>query len=76
MHKNKVQIYRTVKNFGKLGKLQQFAKFFANFHYFHNIPYANKLQRTKGFSAKLPTVLIRQTFLLLKFLPNGSERLE
>ena len=37
---------------------------FTNFHYFHNIPYANGLQFAKVFSAKLPTVLIRQTFLL------------
>ena len=36
-----------VKNFGEFGKLQQFAKFFVNFHYFHNIPYANELQFTK-----------------------------
>ena len=32
--------YRTVKSFGEL---QQFAMFFANFHYFHNIPYVNGL---------------------------------
>ena len=57
-----ITIYRTVKNFGKFGKLQQFAKFFANFHYFHNILYANGLQFAKGFSTKLPTVLTCQSF--------------
>ena len=36
--------------------------FFVNFHYFHNIPYANGLQFIKVFSAKLPTVLIHQNF--------------
>ena len=35
---------------------------FSNFYCFHNIPYANGLQFIKVFSAKLPTVLIRQTF--------------
>ena len=32
-------------------------------HYFYNIPYANGLQFTKVSSTKLPTVLIRPTFL-------------
>ena len=40
---------------------------FGQFYYFHNIPYANGLQFTKVLSAKLPAVLIRQTFLPLKF---------
>ena len=63
-------MYHTVKNFrGKnFGELQQFAKFFANFHYFHNIPYANNLQFANVFSTKLPTVFICQTFLLPTFL--------
>ena len=60
------------KSFGEFGKSQHFAKFFANFDYFHNIPYANGLQFAKVFSAKLPTVLIRQPFLLPKFLLYGS----
>ena len=38
-------------------------RFSANFQYFHKIPYANGLQFTKVISAKLPTVLIHQTFL-------------
>ena len=37
--------------------------FFANFHYFHNIPYANGLQFANVFSTKLPTILIHQIFL-------------
>ena len=49
--------------------------FFANFHYFYNIPYVNGLQFVKVSSAKLPialvaklpTALIQQTFLLAKF---------
>ena len=36
--------------------------FFANFHYFYNIPYANGLQFAEVFSAKLPTVLFHQSF--------------
>ena len=56
-----------VKSLDKLGKLQDFTKFFANFDYFHNIPYADGLQFAKGFFAKLPTVHIHQTFLILKF---------
>ena len=60
--------YHTVKTLAgetldEFGKLQQFVKLFANFHNFHNIPYANGLQFTKDFSVKLPTVFIRQTFL-------------
>ena len=50
------------------GELQHFTKFFGNFHYFHNIFYVNRLQFAKDFSAKFPTVLIRQTFLLPKIL--------
>ena len=42
--------------------------FIANFYDFHNIPYANGLQFAKGISAKLPTVLVCQTFLPPKFL--------
>ena len=57
--------------FGEFGELQQFAKSFANFHYFHNIPYANVLQFAKVFSTKLPTVLIGQMFLQPKFLLYG-----
>ena len=37
------------KSFGEFGKSQHFAKFFANFDYFHTIPYANGLQFTKLF---------------------------
>ena len=57
-----------VKNFGEL---QHFAKFFANFHDFHSIPYVNGLQFTKAFYAKLPTVLIHQTFYHQIFLLYG-----
>ena len=51
--------------------------FFANLHYFYNIPYANELKFAKVFSAKLPVVLIRPTFLLPKFFtiwyaPSGE----
>ena len=53
-----------VKKFGGFGKLQQFAKFFANFHYFHNISYANDLQFNKVFSAKLLTILNRDASIL------------
>ena len=66
--------YRTVKNiggkknFGEFGELQKFTKFFANFYYFHNTSYANRLHFAKVFSAKLPTVLIRQTFYHQSFL--------
>ena len=60
--------YHTVKNFGEL---QHFAKFFATFHNFRNIPYANGLHFVKVFSSKLPTVLIHQTFLPPKFLLYG-----
>ena len=42
--------------------------FIANFRYFHNIPYSNGLQFTEGFSAKLPTVLIHQSFLLYSII--------
>ena len=54
----------TVKNFGDFSELQHFA----NFHYFHNIPYANGLQFTKVFSVKLSTVLVYQTFCHQSFL--------
>ena len=54
----------TVKNFGEFSELQHFA----NFHYFHNIPYANGLQFTKVFSVKLSTVLVYQTFCHQSFL--------
>ena len=58
-----------VKNLGEFGELHhdQFNKFFANFHYFHIIPYANGFHFAKVFSTKLPTVLIHQTFLSLNF---------
>ena len=36
-------------NFSEFGELQHFAKFFANFYNFHNVPYANGLQFTKVF---------------------------
>ena len=55
-------VYCTVKNFGEL---QQFT---ANFHYFYNIPMQINFNSPKYFSAKLPTILICQTFLLPKFL--------
>ena len=56
----------SVKNIGgkKVADYSNSPSFFANFYYFHNIPYANGLQFTKVFSAKLPTVLIHQTSLL------------
>ena len=54
-------------NNSEFGELQHFAKFFAYFHNFHNIPYAKGFQFAKVFSAKLPTVLIHQSFLLPKF---------
>ena len=61
--------YRTVKTLvaKTFGELQQFIKFFGNFRYFH---FHNNffLQFTKDFSVKLPTVLLRQTFLPSKFL--------
>ena len=55
------------KNIGgeKLANLANYSispSFFANFHNFHNIPYASGLQFAKVFFAKLPTVLIRQSF--------------
>ena len=67
-------LYCTVKNIGgkNFGKLKQFAKFFAKFHCFHNIPYANGLQFAKVFSAKPPTVLIHQTFYCQSFLLYGT----
>ena len=53
----------SVKNFAEFGgELQQFAKFFANFHHLHNIPYANEF----------PTVLIHQSFLPPEFLLYSS----
>ena len=65
-------IYCTVKGigskiFGEFGELQQFANFITNFDYYHNIPYANRLQFIKVFSSTLPIVLIRQTFIPPKF---------
>ena len=66
-------IYHTVKNIGGKNTLANLVNYsispssFANFHNFHNIPYANGLQLVKVFSAKLPTVLIRQSFLPPKF---------
>ena len=49
------------------GELQQFTKFFVNFHYLHNIFYAKRLQFAKYLSVKFPTVLIRQTILPSNF---------
>ena len=58
-------VYRAVKILA-VKKLWQITVFchicVTNFHYFRNIPYANRLQ-----SAKLPRVLIHQTFLPPKF---------
>ena len=56
-----------VKNIGKFGELQQFAKFFPQFPLFHNIPYANGLKFAKVFSTKPSTVLIHQTFYRQSF---------
>ena len=69
-----IEVYCIVKNFGskKPGKLQQFTKFFANFHYFLNNSHANGLRLAKVFSAKLPTVLIPQTFLQPTFLLSDN----
>ena len=55
------------KNLANLANYSISTSFFTNFYNFHNILYANELQFAKGFSAKLPTVLICQTFLLPKF---------
>ena len=63
-------IYHTVKNIGGKKTLANynFAKFFGNLTFpmqmdFNSVP--------KVFSAKIPTVLIRQTFLPPKFLLYG-----
>ena len=56
-----------VKKLWLIWQITAFHQLFANFHNFHNIPYANGLQFAKGFSAKLPTVLIHQSFLPPKF---------
>ena len=56
-------IYRTVKNIGDERTLALLANysisssFFSNFHNFHNFPYANGLQFSKIFTAKVFTVL-------------------
>ena len=62
-----ITIYCTAKNIGGDKTLANYSislQVFTNFHNFHNIPYANGLQFDKVFSAKLPTVLIHQSFLL------------
>ena len=59
------------KNIGKFGKLQQFAKLFANFHYFYNIPYANVVTSIwQSFPAKLPSIRT-----LIRFLINSIHTL-
>ena len=67
-----------VENFGEFGELQQFTKFFAKFHNFQNIPYANGLQFAKVFSAKLPIILglLCQTFYCQKQSQNISVQLK
>ena len=58
------------KNFGGEKTLTNYSNspsFITNFYYFHNIPYANGLQFTKVFSAKLPTILMCQTFYCQTF---------
>ena len=61
-------IYRTVKNIGgEKTKNYSILPWFFLFCNFHNIPYAIGLQFAKIFSAKLPTILICQTFLPPKF---------
>ena len=45
--------------------------FVTNFHKFHNILYANGLQFTRVFSAKLPTVLFAKLFYHQNILPYG-----
>ena len=71
-------VYRTVKNNGGEKTLANYSispSFVANFHNFHNIPYANELKfnsPSKIFPPNfLSTVIIRQTFLPLKFLLYG-----
>ena len=53
------------------GELQQLSEYFSNYHYFHNIAYANGLEFAKVFFTKLPTVFICQTFLLPKYFTIG-----
>ena len=61
------------KNIGgkKLWRITAICHIFANFHYFPNIPYVNGLQFANVFPAKLPTVLLRQTFYCQSFLLYG-----
>ena len=46
----------------KTGELQEFAKFFANFHYFHNISYANGFNLPKFFLPNFLQFLFTKLF--------------
>ena len=67
---NYIYIYCTVKNICGEKTLENLANysispsFFTNVYNFHSISNANGLQFAKVFPAKLPTVLIHQSFLL------------
>ena len=59
--------YRTVKilavkKFGEFGELQHFAKFFADVHNFHNIPYAMDFNLLKFFPPNFPQSLFTNVF--------------
>ena len=73
--------YLYSKNIGRkklwwICKLQQFAKFFANFHNFCNIPYANGLKLAKvifhqtSLQSLFAKLLYQQNFLLYSSMTN------
>ena len=73
-----VLIYHTIKKtlvgkkLRRIWRITAFCQVFANSHNFQYIPFANGLQFAKVVFAKLPTVLIHQIFLSLKFLLYGN----